>query len=89
MSATAERLRNPHPGDILREESLEPMGMTVPHLAAVMGALPVWLEEFAAGRLPVTEELAVRLEAHLGCSAQFWHNLQAAYDAEEERRAAA
>jgi addiction module HigA family antidote len=80
------RLPNPHPGDILREEFLEPLGITAYRLAKEIGATPASIHELIKGQRTVTPRTALRLAAFFGTTPQFWLNLQMLYDLEEERR---
>jgi addiction module HigA family antidote len=81
-----ERLPNPHPGDVLREDFLEPLGMTAYRLAKSLRMTQSAVGEILAGKRGITPATALRLERFFGASAEFWLNLQAAYDLEEERR---
>jgi addiction module HigA family antidote len=73
------RLRS-HPGEILREEFLEPLGMSARALATEIGVPPNRLTEIAAGRRTVSADTAIRLGRYFGTDPRFWLNLQAAYD---------
>ena len=81
-----ERVRNPHPGDIIRHDFLEPWGMTPYRLAKGLGITPSAAAELVNGKRNVTAVTALRLAAFLGCSPRFWMGLQAAYDLEEVER---
>ena len=80
------RLPNILPGDVLREDLLVPLGMTPYRLAKRLGVPQTRIADILAGRRSVTPDTALRLAALLGTSAQFWLNLQAAYDLEEARK---
>jgi addiction module HigA family antidote len=84
--------RNPfHPGEILREEFLEPAGMTQTALAAKLGWTRTRLNELVRGKRGITAEAALDLAEALGTSAKLWMNLQATWDlhvAAERRKAA-
>jgi addiction module HigA family antidote len=80
------RLPNVHPGDVLREDYLEPLGMSPYKLAQGLGMSPTAIGEVLSGKRRVTPATALRLARFFGASAQFWLNLQAAYDLEEEER---
>jgi antitoxin HigA-1 len=69
-----------HPGEVLREEYLGPLGMSARALAAEIGVPPNRLTEVAAGRRAVTADTAIRLSRYFGNDPRFWLNLQAAYD---------
>lgn len=81
-----ERLRNPHPGDLIREDFLAPWGMTVYRFAKGMGVSQTAASELLGGKRSVTAATALRLSAFLGCTPRFWMGLQAAYDLEEAQR---
>jgi len=84
--------RNPfHPGEILREEFIEPLGMTQTALAAKLGWTRTRLNELIRGKRGITAEAALDLAEALGTSAKLWLNLQATWDlhvAVERRKAA-
>jgi addiction module HigA family antidote len=86
MSHTEERLPNPHPGDIIRHDWLEPLRMTPYRLAKGLGMTPSAVHDILNHKRAVTAATALKLSAFLGCSAGFWMNLQASYDMEEARR---
>jgi len=69
-----------HPGEMLREEFLEPYGMTQKELAERIGVSFVRVNELVNGRRGMTPDTALRLEALFGVEAQFWCNLQMAWD---------
>ena len=71
----------PHPGEILREDFMEPMGLTAGALARAMGLKDrTRIERLSRERQPVTADTAARLARAFGNSAQFWMNLQTQYD---------
>jgi len=88
----AKEPKNPfHPGEILREEFLEPGGMTQAALAEQLGWTRARLNELIRGKRGITAESALDLAEALGTSAKLWMNLQATYDldrAEKARHAA-
>ena len=74
------RMRPIHPGEILREEFLIPLEMT-PHALAVALHVPASrINDIALGRRAVSADTAARLSRFFGTSAEFWMNLQSAYD---------
>jgi antitoxin HigA-1 len=79
-------LSNPHPGEVLLEEFLAPMGISQNALARAAGAPPRRINEIVLGKRGVTADTAVRLTAALGTSERFWLGLQADYDLEEAHR---
>ena len=69
-----------HPGEILREEFLEPMGISQVEFAQRIGWTKPRLNELIRGKRGVTAEAALDLADTLGTSAKLWMNLQATYD---------
>ena len=80
-------LPNIHPGEILLEEFLNPMGISQNRLARAMDVPPRRINEIVHGKRAVTADTALRLARALGTSEQFWMGLQADYDLEEARKA--
>ncbi len=68
------------PGEILNEEFLKPMGMTQKQLADHLSCDVKVINRIINGRTSVTAEMAVRLSAAFGSSAEFWLNAQQAVD---------
>ena len=73
-----------HPGEILMEEFIEPMGITQHKLAVSIGVPPRRINEIVHGKRRITADTALRLGRYFGMSAQFWINLQSHYDLEIE-----
>jgi addiction module HigA family antidote len=88
----AKQPKNPfHPGEILREEFLEPGDITQAAFAEQLGWTRARLNELVRGKRGITAESALDLAEALGTSAKLWMNIQATYDldrAEKARRAA-
>ena len=82
-------LRNIHPGEVLLEEFLKPMAISQNALARAIGVPPRRINEIVLGKRAVSADTALRLARALGTSEQFWMGLQADYDLEEARKAAA
>jgi len=80
-------LPNIHPGEILLEEFLSPLGLSQNALARAVGVPPRRINEIVLGKRGISADTAVRLAAALGTSDRFWLGLQADYDLEEARRA--
>lgn len=80
-------LPNIHPGEVLLEEFLLPLGISQNALARAAGVPPRRINEIVLGKRGITADTAVRLAAALGTSERFWLGLQADYDLEEARRA--
>jgi addiction module HigA family antidote len=79
-------LPNPHPGEVLLEDFLAPMGISQNALARATGVPPRRINEIVLGRRGVTADTAVRFAAALGTSERFWLGLQADFDLEEAHR---
>jgi addiction module HigA family antidote len=79
------KLRNIHPGEVLMEEFLNPLGISQNALARAIGVPPRRINEIALGKRSVTADTAVRLARALGTSEAFWMGLQADYDLEQAR----
>ena len=80
--------KNPfHPGEILLEEFLEPMGMTQVAFAEKVGWTRARLNELIRGKRGVTAEAALDLADVLGTSPKLWMNLQATYDLDRAQSA--
>jgi addiction module HigA family antidote len=69
-----------HPGEMLLEEFLKPLGVSQVEFADRIGVPVQRVNEIVKGKRGVTPDTALRFEAALGASAQFWLNLQLAYD---------
>lgn len=81
-----DTLSNIHPGEILLEEFLKPLGMTPYRLAASLGVPQTRVAEIIKGQRGITSDTALRLSRLFGNSERFWLNLQATYDLEQARR---
>ena len=69
-----------HPGEILRSEFLEPLGMSVNALALALRVPAPRINDIVRGKRAISADTALRLERYFGASAQFWLHLQIAYD---------
>jgi addiction module HigA family antidote len=86
----AMRKMNPiHPGEILREEFLEPMGVSQYRLAKDVSVPPRRINEIVHGKRAISADTALRLARYFGMEAQFWLNLQSRYDLEVAEEALA
>lgn len=85
--AIMKALPNIHPGEVLLEEFLNPLGISQNALARAADVPPRRINEIVLGKRSVTADTAVRLAAALGTSERFWLGLQNDYDLEEARRA--
>ena len=73
-----------HPGEILLEEFLEPLGISQYRLAVTIGVPPRRINEIVHGKRGITPDTALRLSRALGTSERFWLNLQNRYDLDVE-----
>jgi antitoxin HigA-1 len=76
----------PHPGEILREECLVPLALSVTKGAEVLGVTRQTLNNLVNEKSGISPEMAVRLEKAFGSEAGFWLRLQTAYDLAQVRR---
>lgn len=74
-----------HPGDVLREDFLKPIGMSVNKLALSLGVPATRMGEIVNGRRAVTSDTALRLARFFGTTPEFWMNMQAGYELETAR----
>jgi len=70
----------PHPGRIIRQECIEPLGLTVTAAATGLGVARKTLSEILNGRSGISPEMALRLARAFGSSAEMWLGLQMDYD---------
>lgn len=82
-----ERLANIHPGEVLKEEFLDPMKISAYRLSKDTGIPQTRVSEIIHGRRRVTADTALRLGKYFGTSARFWLGLQNDFDLEEEQEA--
>ena len=84
MKTTIEnsgRMHSPaHPGGILKEMYMTPLGVTVTKVADALGVTRKHVSAIVNGRAPVTPDMAVRLAGVFGTEPEIWVNLQAQYD---------
>lgn len=75
-----KKLHPVHPGEVLMEEFLKPLGLSQNRLALSIGVAPRRINEIALGKRRITADTALRLARFLGTSAEFWLGLQSQYD---------
>jgi addiction module HigA family antidote len=75
-----KKLEEIHPGEILREEFLKPMGITNARLASDIDVPTSRISEIVNKHRPITVDTAMRLAVFFNMEARFWLNLQAEYD---------
>jgi addiction module HigA family antidote len=75
------RMHNPpHPGELVREECLEPLGLTVTAAASAWGVTRKALSELISGHSGISPEMAIRLAKAFGGAAETWLGMQMEYD---------
>jgi antitoxin HigA-1 len=80
-----DTLDNIHPGEILLEEFLDPMGISAYRLAKDTGIPQTRVSEIIKGRRRITADTALRFSKYFGTTPKFWLGLQDDYDLEEEQ----
>ena len=77
----SQKVQSPiHPGEVLVEDFMKPLGLTQYRLAKEIGVPARRINEIVQGKRAITPETALRLERYLGWPAQIWLNLQSHYD---------
>jgi len=79
-----KKLKNIHPGEILQEEFLIPLGLSAYKLSKDVGIPQTRVSEIIKGNRRITADTALRLSKYFGNSAKFWLGLQDDFDIEEE-----
>ena len=82
---TEQKLLPMHPGEVLLEEFLKPMGISQYRLAKDINVPPRRINEIAHGTRAITADTALRLSHYFGTSERFWLNLQTRYAIEVEK----
>ena len=80
MKSITNKMRPIHPGEILREEFLAPLGLSAHALAMELKVPAPRINDIVCERRAVTPDTALRLARYFGTTAQFWLNLQISYD---------
>lgn len=81
-----KKLRNIHPGEILQDEFLIPLGVSAYKLSKDIGIPQTRVSEILKGNRRVTADTALRLSKYFGNSAKFWLGLQDDFDIEKEEQ---
>ena len=84
--SSGRRLPLVHPGEILRDEFLAPLGISVYELAQTLHVPRSRLNDVVLGRRAITTDTALRLGRYFGTSAEFWINLQTRHDLDVAER---
>ena len=82
---TRKKIPPIHPGEILLEEFLKPMGISQYRLSRGIGVPARRINEIVHGKRSITADTALRLARYFGTSERFWMNLQSRYDLEVEK----
>ena len=78
---SAKKLLDPiTPGEILREDFMEPLDISINQLSRDLSVPPNRISEIVNGKRSITADTALRLQRYFGVEAQFWLNLQTEYD---------
>ncbi|CAB4345327.1 MAG: HigA family addiction module antitoxin [Actinobacteria bacterium] len=80
-----QRIDPIHPGEVLLEDFLLPLGVTQHHVAVSIGVPPRRINEIVHGKRRITADTSLRLARYFGTSDRFWINLQSRFDLEVER----
>jgi addiction module HigA family antidote len=80
--ASKDRLPPIHPGEILREEFLVPLGMSAHELAMALRVPATRINDIVNERRGITADTALRLSRYFGTTSRFWMNMQASYELE-------
>jgi addiction module HigA family antidote len=75
-----KKMKPVHPGEVLLEEFIKPLGLSQNHLALRIGVLARWINEIVLGKRRITADPALRLAKFFGTTARFWLGLQTDYD---------
>ncbi len=81
-----DKLANIHPGDILIEEFLRPLGISAYRLSKDTDIPQTRISQIIKGKRRITADTALRFGSYFGNSAKFWLGLQDDYDIEEEKK---
>lgn len=81
----SRKLRPIHPGEVLRLDFLDPLGISQYRLSRDITVPPRRINEIVHGTRRITADTALRLARYFGTSDRFWLNLQARFDLEEQR----
>jgi len=75
-----------HPGEVLLEDFMKPLGLSQYRLAQDIGVTPIRIRQFVNGQRSITVDTAMRLARYFGTSAAVWLRLQVRYDLEVAER---
>ena len=87
--AKSRRLPPVHPGEVLREDLMAPLGLSINKVARDLRVPVTRMSEIVNGRRSITADTALRLARYFSTTPEFWVNLQSAYDLDVATRASA
>lgn len=83
------RMKNPpHPGRILNEDCIKPLGLSITESALKLGISRTTLSEIVNGRAGISPEMALKLGKAFNTTPEFWVNMQSQYDLAQARKTA-
>ena len=85
MKRTPNRLDPVHPGDVLREDFMKPLGLSAYAVAKAIGSTPIAISMICRGKRAVSAEMALKLGHFFDVSPELWMGIQADYDLEVTR----
>jgi addiction module HigA family antidote len=85
MSKQKNRLDSVHPGDVLREDFMRPLGLSAYAVAKAIGSTPIAISEITRRKRSVSAEMAIKLGRLFNVSPELWMGIQADYDLELAR----
>jgi addiction module HigA family antidote len=85
MSKRTDRLAPVHPGDVLREDFMKPLGLSSYAVAKAIGSTPITISLICRGKRAVSAEMALKLGRLFNVSPELWMGIQADYDLEVAR----
>ena len=89
MQKKGRRLPPVHPGEILKEDLLKPLGISINRLGRDLRVPVTRMSDIVNGRRGISAGTALRLARYFGTTPEFWMNLQTAYDLDSEQRVSA
>lgn len=78
-----KRLQNVHPGKVLVEDFLKPLGISQVKLGKAIGKSENTINDLCAGKSGISHDMAIRLAKYFGTSIELWHGLQSDYEREK------
>lgn len=86
MSKASDRLKPVHPGDVLKEDFMGPLGLSAYAVAKAIGTTPIAISHICRGKRGVSAEMALKLGRLFNVSPELWMGIQADYDLEVARQ---